>query len=137
MGRQTGDPAQVKPAVAEHRQENRVLPGGTGNGDAEVGLVLSEVEDPPAVLEHRGAGLLGIQPAQLDLSDVGDDVGLDPSGLANELRQTPEKVPVRDVLQALHRDSLGEVDQRRWPLKRRLWAPRRAATRKLLSMPVT
>jgi hypothetical protein len=109
MGRQPGDPAQVKAGVAEHVQQDGVLSGGTGHGDAQVGLVLPEAEDPSAVLEHRRAGLVGIQPSQLHLADVSDDIGLDPSGLPHELGQLPEKVIIPDVLQAQHGDSLGEM----------------------------
>jgi hypothetical protein len=98
----------VQPAVAEHLEQDRVLPGRPGHGDAQIGLVLPQAEDTPAVLEHRGARLLGVQASELHLPDVGDDLGLDPPRLLHELEELTQKVLVSDALQTQHGDSLGE-----------------------------
>jgi hypothetical protein len=98
-----------QPAVSEHLEQDRVLPGRPGHGDAQIGLVLTETKDSPAVLEHRRARLLGIEPPELHLPDVGDDLGLDPPGLLRELDELTQKVLVSHALQALHGDSLGEI----------------------------
>ena len=79
MRRQTGDPAQVQPTVAEHLEQDRVFPGRPG-----------------------------VQPPELHLTDVGDDLGLDSPRLLHELVQLTQKVLVSDALQAQHGDSLGE-----------------------------
>jgi hypothetical protein len=76
----------------------------------------------PAVLEHRRARLLCIEPPELDLRDVGDDLGLDTAGLLHELEQLTQEVLVSDTLQAQHGDSLGEM------------TPAEAATERLGSM---
>ena len=44
MRRQPGDPAQVQPAVAEHVEQDRVLPGRPRHGDAQISLVLPQTE---------------------------------------------------------------------------------------------
>jgi hypothetical protein len=97
---QPGDPAQVQPAVAQHVQQGRALAGGPGHGDAQVGFVRAEGEHTPPVLEHRRADFVGVQPAPLDLADVGDDVGLAPPRLPHELGQLMEKVLVSEALSA-------------------------------------
>jgi hypothetical protein len=82
------------------RGQGRALAGGPGHGDAQVGFVLAEGERTPAVLEHRRADFVGVQPPPLDLADVGDDVGLDPPRLPHELGQLMEKVLVSEALSA-------------------------------------
>ena len=106
--RQPGDPAQVQPAVAEHLEQHRVLPGRPRHGDPQIGLVLPQAKDSPAVLEHRGARPLGVQASELHLADVSDDLGLDAPRLLHEVEQLTQKVLVSDTLQAQHGDSLGE-----------------------------
>jgi hypothetical protein len=74
---QQRDPAQVKPPVTEHRQDHRMLPRGPGDGDAQVGLGLREVQGPRAVGEHRREGLTGVEASLVRLGDVGHQVLLD------------------------------------------------------------
>jgi hypothetical protein len=69
----------VQPAVAEHFEHDGVLPRYPRHGDAQIGLVLPQMEDPPAVLEHRRARLPRIEAPDLHLCDVSHDLGLDPS----------------------------------------------------------
>jgi hypothetical protein len=48
------------------------------------------MEDFGCVFEHGRASFPGPQAAMVDLSDVGDEVGFDPSRLRKEIRQTTE-----------------------------------------------
>jgi hypothetical protein len=99
----------VEPAVAEHLEQDGVLPGRPRHSDAKVGLVLPQPEAATAVLEHRRARLLRIEPPDLHLADVGHDVGVDSSRLLHEVQELPEKLVVSHSLQAQHRDSLEEI----------------------------
>jgi hypothetical protein len=110
MRREPGDPAQVQPAVAEHLEQDRVLPSRAGHRDPQIDLVLPEPEDPTAVLEHRRARLLGEEPPEIHLPDVGDELGLDTPRLRRELEQLKQKLLVSDTPQARHGDSLGRDD---------------------------
>jgi len=98
----------VKPAVPEHLEQDGVLPRRPRHGDAQVGLVLPQTQDPPAVLEHRRARLPRVEPPDLHLSDVSHALGLDRSRLLHERGELTEKVVVSNTLQAQHGDSLGE-----------------------------
>jgi hypothetical protein len=77
MWGQLVDRRQVKTAIPQHGQDDRMLPRRTGRRNTEIGLGLGEVQDLHAVGEHRGEGLAGIELSLLHLGDVGDDVGLE------------------------------------------------------------
>ena len=96
VGRQVGDPAQVKPPVAQHRKDHRVLARGSGHGDAQVGLGLREVQGLRAVGEHGGEGFTSVEASLVHLGDVGDEVGLDAARLGEDLGQAAEEIAVGD-----------------------------------------
>ncbi len=95
MGREERDAAQVQPAVPEHGEEHGVLARGAGDGDTKVRLRLRKVQDLDAVKEHGRASFPGVQAAMVDLPDVRDEGGLDPSRLLGELEQTVEELVIR------------------------------------------
>jgi hypothetical protein len=82
-----GNRGQVQPPVGQHLEEDGVLAGGPGRGDAEVGLGLGEMKDLGAVGKHRGGGFAGEEAALIDFTDVGDEVGLHAAGLAEDLSE--------------------------------------------------
>ena len=51
----------------------------TGHLDAEVRLAFGKVKPLGAIRKHRRCGLAGIEPALVDLCDVGDQLGFDAS----------------------------------------------------------
>jgi hypothetical protein len=101
-GSQQRDAAQVDAAVAQHRQEPGVRAAGPGHVDAQPGLGLREVEHLHTVGEHGGDGLPGVGSPGVDLSDVGDEVGLVTSDSAKDLGQAPQQLSVRHGLEIHH-----------------------------------
>ena len=91
-----GDRAQVKAPVAEHRQEHRVLARGAGDGDAQVGLTLREMESLRAVGEHGRERFTGVEASLVRLGNVGDEVRLDAARLAEDLGQAAQEDVVGD-----------------------------------------
>jgi hypothetical protein len=79
---------------SEHREKHLVLPGGSGDGDAPIGLGLREVQLLRTVREHRGKRLAGVEPSLVDLADVGDEVGLDPTRLRHQLVEAEQQLVV-------------------------------------------
>ena len=90
----------MQPSVAEHGQEYRVPPRGAGHGDAQIGLLLREAKDIRAPDEHRGRSLASVELAAVDLTDVGDDIGLGAARPMNEVGQATQQLVVRYGLQA-------------------------------------
>jgi hypothetical protein len=86
--------AQVKTAIAQHRQEHRVFPRRPSHGDAEICFGLGKVQYLGAVGEHRGTSLTGIEPSVVHFTDVRYQVGLDPSRLLRELGQATKQLVV-------------------------------------------
>jgi hypothetical protein len=84
MRRQPRDPAEVQPSVAEHLEQDGMLTRRPRHGDAEIGLVLPQAENSPAVFEHRRARLAGIEPPALHLCDMSDHLGLGSSRLLHQ-----------------------------------------------------
>jgi hypothetical protein len=74
------DARQMKATVAKHFQKDRIPPRGSRRGDSLVRFVLREVQHVGCVREHRRASLPGIQPPLVNLADLSDEIGLDPSG---------------------------------------------------------
>jgi len=90
----------------------------SGHQDAQPGLGLGEVQDLRAVREHRRSSLAGVELARVDLSDVGDEVGLDTSGLTRQVGQTAEQLVVRNGSQTRfvsHAQSMGGTPARSGP----------------------
>ena len=115
--RQLRDGRQVQPAVGQHAQEEGMLSRGAGGGDAEVGLGLGEVKDLGAVHEHRGRGFAGIEPAPVDLANVGDEGGLVATGLTEQIRQATEQLVVGERCQrvsAFHENNIGRRFATSW-----------------------
>ncbi len=94
-----GDGGEVEPPVGEHGEEDRVLARRPGGGDAQVGLGLGEVEPLGAVGEHGRRGLAGVEPACVDLADVGDEVGFVASRLAQDVGEAEEELAVGELLE--------------------------------------
>jgi len=49
--------------------------------------------------EHGRGGVAGVEPALVDLPDVGDQIGFDAARVAEEIAQLAQKRVVRDRLQ--------------------------------------
>ena len=75
-----------------------MFPGRPRDSDAQVGLVLREMECLDTPGEHRGRGLTGVELPAVDLGDVGNEVGLVATGLFQDLEQVAEQLIVRDGL---------------------------------------
>jgi hypothetical protein len=90
------DAAQVQPPVPKHRQEHRVLPGRTRDGDPSVRLLFREVGPLGAPREQGMRGLAGVEPSGVDLRDVGDEVGLVVAGPVQDVEQATEQLVVRN-----------------------------------------
>ena len=86
----------MKPTVGQHVEEEGMLEGGTGRGDAQVGLGLGEVKDLSTVGEHRRGGFASVEPALVDLGDVGHEIGLRAAGLVEQIAQPTEQLVVGD-----------------------------------------
>ncbi len=65
--RQLGDGAQMQTAIREHVEKQREAARGPRAGDAQVGLVLGQVQHLPAVAEHRSARFAEVELAGVDL----------------------------------------------------------------------
>jgi hypothetical protein len=94
MRSQLGDSGQVQAPIGEQDEEHRVLARRTRHRDAQVGLVLREVEDLGAVGEHRGAGFAGEEPPAVQFTDMGDEVRLDSAGPTQEVGEPAEQLLV-------------------------------------------
>jgi len=94
--RQLGDAGEVETTVGQHFQEEGMLEGRAGRGDAQVGLGLGEVKDLRAVGEHGGGGFAGVEPALVHLGDVGQEVGLRAAGLLEQIGQPTKQLVVGD-----------------------------------------
>jgi hypothetical protein len=92
--RELGDAGEMEPAVREHVQEHGVLTSRPGRGEAQVGLGLGEVKDVHAIDEHRRDGLAGVETADLDLGDVGDEVFLGAARLTEKVGESAEELVV-------------------------------------------
>jgi hypothetical protein len=120
MGRELRDPAQVEPAIAEHREQEGMLAGGTRRGDPQVRLCVRQMQELGAVREHRRRRRPRIQPPPVDLPDVGDEVGLSAAGIQEQNAQALEQLVVRDHRERglfLHGESVARTWDRRGPVK--------------------
>ena len=136
VGRQQGDAAQVKPPVAQHRQDHGVLARGSGHGDAQVGLGLREVQGVGAVGEHGGERFPGVEASLVHLGDVCDEVPLDAARLGEDLRQAEEEIVVGECRErsallsegrpapVVHGRRLSPALDSRGPLLFSEWTPR-------------
>ena len=73
--------------------------------DSLVGDPLREVEYALAVDEHRGAALLEIQPARIDLAEVGEQLGLDRVAALDQLPHPREQLGVGKPSERFRHDS--------------------------------
>ncbi len=67
--------------------------------------------------EHGGRGLAGVEPAHVDLPDVGDEIGLGVAGVAEERDETAEELVVGDELESagvFHIDNIGSGSATFW-----------------------
>jgi hypothetical protein len=97
--RQLGDAGQVEAPIREQREKLRVLAGCPRDRDAQVGLVLREMEDVRAIDEHRRASFAGEQASAVYLADVGDDVRLGSAGSTEETHEPEKQVVVGKALE--------------------------------------
>ena len=72
---------------------------GAGDADAHIGLGLREVQPLSTVGEHRRGGFTGVEPASLDLADVGDEVGLDAARVRDELVEAAQQLVVGEAVE--------------------------------------
>jgi hypothetical protein len=102
VGSEHRDRGEVEAAVRQHGQDDRVLPGSARSRDAQVGLGPREVETLRAVLEHGGRGLANVEPADVDLANVGDELGLGVPRVVEERGEPAEELVVGNYLEKLH-----------------------------------
>jgi hypothetical protein len=92
------------------------------------------VEDLRAVRVHRGRGLADVQPARIDLADVGDEFGLGAARVPEQLGEPAEELVVGDRVQlvgALHTDNISSI------FAKFLEPLQRAAARKVVRAPAS
>jgi hypothetical protein len=94
MRRKLRDTTQVEPPVGEHFEKDGVLSRRSGRCDAQIGLLLREVQKLHAIREHRGHGCASKQPPLVHLIDVGNEFGFDAPRLLNELREAEEELVI-------------------------------------------
>jgi hypothetical protein len=114
--RQLGDAAEVQAAVGEHREQDWMLARGARRHDPQVGFRLREMEDVDAVAEHRRRRRARIEASPIHLADVGDDVGLSATGVAQELGEATKQRVVRNGGEWLmHGQRVGHILDRMGP----------------------
>jgi len=89
----------MQAAVGQHVEQDREAARGPGAGDAQVGLVLREVEDLAGVGKHGRAGLTEVEAARVDLGDVGDHLGLEAAMAIEEGGEPPEQLVIREGIE--------------------------------------
>lgn len=102
----------MEAAVSQHLEQDGMLARPSGHADPQIGLGLGEVQPLAAVREDRGAGVLPVQAAGVDLSDVGDEVSLDAAGLGHERSEPSEQLLVRQLSEfvgTVHAPKIGGV----------------------------
>jgi hypothetical protein len=72
VGREQLHAAQVELAPAQVIQDERICPRGSRSLDPMISRGLREVQDLGAVGKHRGAALLEVERASVDLAEVGE-----------------------------------------------------------------
>jgi hypothetical protein len=125
MRGQPTDAAQVKPPVAKHGQEHRMLPRCSGRGDPQPGLGLGEMEHRSAVDKHRRCGLARVESSRVHFTNVSHEVGFATSGSLDKLGQVAEQLVVRHGLEIsfdLHDQSVGGVPVISGPFVNVRWA---------------
>jgi hypothetical protein len=86
--------AQVELAPAQVIQDERIGSPGSRGLDAVIGRGLREVQNFGAVGEHRGAALLEVERAGVDLAEVGEELRLDLAVASDELMECAEQVTI-------------------------------------------
>ena len=83
---------EVKVAIFQSGQEFRKLPRCTCYADAFVGHAFGEMEHADAVVKHRRARLLELEPPRIDFSQMGNELRLERVLAPNQLLETEEKL---------------------------------------------
>jgi len=96
---QLGDGAEMQAAIGQHVEQHREAARGASAGDAQVGLVLGEVEHLDAVGEHARARLTQVEPAGVDLGDVRHDLGLAAPVPIDEGGEPLEQLVIREGIE--------------------------------------
>ncbi len=84
--------ANVQLAAAHGGEDLGVTTGGPGGRDAFVRDALGEAQDALAVREQRRAAFLDVEPARVDLGEVGEQLGLDGVSAPDELMEAGEQL---------------------------------------------
>lgn len=83
--------ANVQLAAAHGGEDLGVTTGGPGGRDAFVRDALGEAQDTLAVREHRRAAFFQLEPAGVDLRQVGEQVGFDVVAAPDEIVEAGEQ----------------------------------------------
>ncbi len=75
MRRQETHPGQMEPPLSQGGEEGREPPGGSGCLDPLQGTVLGEPKLVDTIRVHRRVAGRGVEPASIDLGDVGEERG--------------------------------------------------------------
>jgi hypothetical protein len=88
----------VESAVREHLEQDRMLPGRTGDVYPELGFALGQVKNVSTVQKHRGDGVTREESASIHLGEVLDERGLDAAGLAKDVVEGRNSCPAKRPL---------------------------------------
>lgn len=97
VGREQGHRRQVDLASRDQVEDDRVLAGETGGAHPPEGRRLGEMQAVGAVGEHGRARRLPVQPAGVDLGEVGEEQRGVLSILADEPGELGEELARRDA----------------------------------------
>jgi hypothetical protein len=93
---------EMQVPTPQRDQKLRELPRRPRDCDSFVGDAFCEVQHANAVVEHRGAGLLEIEPPRIDLAEMGDELGLEAVIALDQVVQLRQELIVRKALQRRH-----------------------------------
>ncbi|HJS74975.1 MAG TPA: hypothetical protein VJ921_11865 [Vicinamibacteria bacterium] len=80
--------------VSEHVEKNRKLPRGPGGSDSQIRLGVRKMQDLRVVEMHRRARFSRVEPTSVHLTDVDDQIRLDPPRLLDDSGEITEQLVV-------------------------------------------
>ena len=99
MGSNQARAREMKVPLLERRQNDRKLPSRPRDRDSFVRDTFGEVEHVDAIIEHRGARLLEVEPPRIDLPQMGDELGLEVVVALDQVVQMQQELSVGETLE--------------------------------------